>query len=297
MAAIFALLVIAGLSLLVVRVASTALTLTGMSPDAARLQAQSAFTGVGFTTNESEMITRDPARRRVIRLLMLLGNVGFTGVLASLVISFLSADNTGDQLLRLGAMVAGVGALWLVSRTRRFNDWLDRTMRRMLERAGVAQPTDYARLLRIRRGYTIAEIDVEDGDWLQGRALDEARPGDEGVMILGVERSDGTYLGVPSPKTRVEAGDRLTVYGEEDALRALAERRETPEGEEQHDEAMQEARDRRAREAREDRRRKEAREESRQRDKGDAGGGIQIDDPGEGEDDAANSRNDRSGDG
>jgi hypothetical protein len=240
------------------------------------------------------MITRDPARRRVIRLLMLLGNVGFTGVLASLVISFLSAEDIKAQFLRLAAIVAGVALLWLISRTRRFNDWLDRTMRRILERAGVAQPADYARLLRIRRGFTISEIDVEDGDWLQGRALDEARPGDEGVMVLGIERSDGAYLGVPSPKTRIEAGDRLTVYGEEDALRALAERRETPESGEEHEEAVQEARHRRARETREDRRRREAREQTRRRDRGES---IHADASDETDPDAAASRNDRTSDG
>lgn len=54
MAAIMSLLIALTLSLLVTRIAAMALMLTGMSREAARFQARSAFTGVGFTTQEAE---------------------------------------------------------------------------------------------------------------------------------------------------------------------------------------------------------------------------------------------------
>ena len=53
---IVSILVIVGLSLLVTRIASVALVHTGLGREAARFQARSAFTGVGFTTSESETI-------------------------------------------------------------------------------------------------------------------------------------------------------------------------------------------------------------------------------------------------
>ena len=48
--------------MLVTRVAARALTLTELSSEAARFQARSAFTGVGFTTSEAEGIVSHPVR-------------------------------------------------------------------------------------------------------------------------------------------------------------------------------------------------------------------------------------------
>ena len=55
-------------SLLVVRVATEALVLTGLSRDLARFEARSAFTGTGFTTQDSAKVTNDPVRRRIIMM-------------------------------------------------------------------------------------------------------------------------------------------------------------------------------------------------------------------------------------
>ncbi|MEL7208515.1 MAG: hypothetical protein AAGK32_09850 [Actinomycetota bacterium] len=53
MVGVITLFVLVMLSLLVTRVASLMLTVTGMSRESARFQARSAFSGVGFTTAES----------------------------------------------------------------------------------------------------------------------------------------------------------------------------------------------------------------------------------------------------
>jgi Trk K+ transport system NAD-binding subunit len=52
-------LVVLLVSLLVARVGTVALTLTGMSREAARFQARSAFFGVGFTTGEAGIAGRE----------------------------------------------------------------------------------------------------------------------------------------------------------------------------------------------------------------------------------------------
>ena len=67
-APVIALLVIALVSLLAVRVAATALMMTGLSWDTASFQAYSAFFGVGFTTKEAELVVNHPVRRRIIAL-------------------------------------------------------------------------------------------------------------------------------------------------------------------------------------------------------------------------------------
>jgi len=83
MSAIVGLLVAVLLTLLVNRIATTALMFTGLSHEMARFQARSALCTVGYTTSESEDIVTHPVRRRIIGALMLMGNMGFVTMIAS----------------------------------------------------------------------------------------------------------------------------------------------------------------------------------------------------------------------
>lgn len=89
MIAISSLLVTLTLSLLVTRAAAMAFMLTGLSREAARFQARSAFSGVGYTTSESESIVNHPVRRQIVMGLMLLGNIGVATVVATTMVSFI----------------------------------------------------------------------------------------------------------------------------------------------------------------------------------------------------------------
>ncbi len=83
---ILSLLLIVVLSILITRIATIALIHTGLSRESARFQARSVFTGAGFTTTESENVVRHPVRRRIVMLLMLLGNAGIVTAVASLML-------------------------------------------------------------------------------------------------------------------------------------------------------------------------------------------------------------------
>jgi hypothetical protein len=63
-------------SMIVVRIATAMLVLTGLSPEVARFQARSALTGVGFTTSEAESVVGHPVRRKIVMTLMLIGSAG-----------------------------------------------------------------------------------------------------------------------------------------------------------------------------------------------------------------------------
>ncbi len=106
------------LTLILARIASMALVLTGMSRDAARFQARSALTGTGFTTRESESVVDHPVRRRIIMGLMLLHYAGLAGAVSSLVLSFSWAQSTQEALLRLGVIASGLVVLWLLAPSR-----------------------------------------------------------------------------------------------------------------------------------------------------------------------------------
>jgi len=76
MGSLLALLSIVFIALLVVRIGTNALVLTGMSLTAARFQSASAFFGVGFTTSEAEMVVGHEVRRRIILHLIVAGTLG-----------------------------------------------------------------------------------------------------------------------------------------------------------------------------------------------------------------------------
>ena len=92
MISIVSLFVVVVLSLMVTRVGAVALRLTGMSSDAARFQARSALTGAGFTTVESEQVLGHPVRRRIISLLMVLGNIGLVAASGTLSVSLVGIE-------------------------------------------------------------------------------------------------------------------------------------------------------------------------------------------------------------
>lgn len=76
---------------------------------------------------------------------------------------------------------------------------------------------DYAQLLHITEQYSIHELTIRDDDWVAQRPLGELRLTDEGVLVFGVIREDGTYLGVPTRDTVLEPGDTVLAYGHDDA--------------------------------------------------------------------------------
>lgn len=235
MLAIATLLIVVLLSLIVTRVASVALTLTGLSADVAKFQARSALSGTGFATAEAEQITGHPARRQIILALMLFGNAGLVTTIASLSLSFASVSSTGGALGRLGLLIVGLGVLLLLAR----NEWVSRVMSAAIERSLRKRTTldvkDYAGLLHLRMDYAVDRQKVWDGEWLAGRTLADAQLSAEGIIVLGVERADGSFLGAPTGQTRMEVGDTLLLYGSAPQLRELADRPAGDAGQAAHD--------------------------------------------------------------
>ncbi len=238
MVAIVSLLAIVTLSIVITRVATVMLTATGLSRDIARFQARSAFSGAGFTTNESESVVNHPVRRRIVLQLMLLGAAGVVTSLTSLLLSF--TDATGQQTAnRLIVLVGGLVGLWLLANSRLVDRLLTRITEWALRRFTSLNVRDYDKLLHISDDFTVAEIEPDDDSWLIGRTLAELRLREEGVMVLGLYRKDGSYLGIPISTTTILTGDRLVVYGEDQAIPQLSERTTGPDGDRAHDRAVE----------------------------------------------------------
>jgi hypothetical protein len=242
MLAIVSLLIIATVSLLVNRIATVALTVTGMSREAARFQARSALTGVGFTTLESENIVNHPIRRRIVMWLMLANNIGIVTTAAALIGSFANTGGPSRALLRALVLLAGLAALLFACR----NQWVERRLSKLIGRVVCRvtnlQARDYAHMLRLAGEYAVSELQVQADDWLVGKTLADADLSHEGVLVLGITRPDGTYIGAPTGGTRVEALDSLMLYGRAPVLAELDERHFGPDGDRAHRAALEEQR-------------------------------------------------------
>ncbi len=116
---LLALLIIVIMALVIVRIGAKALMMTGLSRDVADFQAMSCFFGVGYTTSESEMIVGHPAHRKIATHLIISGNIGLTGALSTLVVTFVQNDpdwldnllpihGSSAFFLKIGVILGGV---------------------------------------------------------------------------------------------------------------------------------------------------------------------------------------------
>ena len=221
MTSIIALLVITLVSLLVVRIGATALMMTGISWDTASFQSYSAFFGVGFTTREAEMVVNHPVRRRIIRDLILAGNIGLTSVLATLVVSTTQSEVPLHPLVVIAILIASTALVVYLFRIGWLQKALDKVIRRALEKAGLVRVLDYELLLRIQSGFCVSEIEIMAETPVVNRTLRESRPWDHGVIILAMKRNEETMPCIPGPDTTLLTGDVVTVYGQEDCVKRM----------------------------------------------------------------------------
>ncbi len=252
MTAVYSLLVILALSFLITRMATAALTLTGISEDLAKLQSISAFTGVGFTTQESERIVQHPVRRRIAMTLMILGNAGIVTAVSSLVVSAIKVQETDDWLTPLAWLAGGIAVLWFIAQSQWLERQMSRAMRWALSKWTRLETHDYASLLQLTGDYSVRLCEVREDDWLADKRLDQMRLLQEGVTVLGIRRPNGNYVGVPRGETLIRTGDQLVLYGPEQTLDELDERRRGATGDVAHDEAVAETQRRRHDEQRRD---------------------------------------------
>ena len=214
MTSLFVLILIVMLSLVVVRFGSNALILTGMSEQAARFQAASAFFGVGFTTAEAEMVMRHAVRRRVVLHLIVAGNVGLTSALATLIVTFVQKDGSEmSHWVQFLIVVFGIAGVAFLSNWKVIKVPTDRFILQTLKMSGVVRAMDYELLLKVQDGYSVSEVLIGAGHPWCGKSLKESRPSDRGVVVLNVRHADGDFTGAPDKDFVIQEGDELMIYG------------------------------------------------------------------------------------
>jgi K+/H+ antiporter YhaU regulatory subunit KhtT len=218
---IITLLLVLYVSLFVTRIATIALVHTGMSKEAARLQARSALTGTGFTTAESELMVNHPVRRRILMLLMLCGSVGIVATMSTIILGFVKTDNgtVYDSLwLKLAILVPGLAVLWVLTNSKWFEKKLDQLFDRLLAKYTNLEVSDFVHVCHLADNYKIAEIYIAEKHRLVGKSLKTSQLTKHGLNVLGIQKPDGNYIGVPTGETTIEARDVLVIYGSKDNI-------------------------------------------------------------------------------
>ncbi len=244
MLALFGLFAIILISITVIRIAAIAFELTGLSPEVATFQAQSAFSGVGFTTEESETIVSNPVRRRITRILMLLGSAGITTTIVTLILTFLG-ESSQTVTTRIIVLFLGLIIIFWLSKSKIIYSGMEKVIKKALARYTSLSLFDYQEILGLRKGYTISRIKVNKGNWLVNKELHELNLHMEGVLILAVNRlvnGKEKFIGAPQAHTQVKEDDFLICYGRGQTSKQLSLRSTGKKGDSEHFEAVEKER-------------------------------------------------------
>ncbi|WP_330342250.1 TrkA C-terminal domain-containing protein [Streptomyces sp. NBC_00557] len=103
--------------------------------------------------------------------------------------------------------------------------WLSCVLQRLLTRVTGLEARDYAGLLHLSDHWMVGEIHIREGDWIADRALREMDLPGEGVLVLGIHRRTGHWIGAPGPATCLRPGDTAVLYGPRDVLDDVDDRR------------------------------------------------------------------------
>ncbi len=183
----------------------------GLPPEAARFEARSALTGSGYTTSESEIVVKDPASRRVVSILFLVGFIGPATLLGLLGFGFLlpSSNHRAFRLAVLLGLLAGLGVLERTGFLTRVGRRPARLVADRISRARVADTW------MVFGEYAILSLQVVPEGPLVERSIGDLFGGGD-ITVLSIWRNQqGTsnHMARPPPDEHTKAGDHLILFG------------------------------------------------------------------------------------
>ncbi len=217
MGAAVSIFVLLSVSIFVVRIAAVAMRLTGLDDASARFQALSAFTGTGFTTNESEMIVNYPVRRRIVSLVMIIGNLGLVGVFATIVASVVQTDGeVGAVMQQLVWLLAGIALLWFLMLNKTADRFICAAISKLLIATTQLGRRKYHRILQVGDGLSVCEHPLET-------TIDIEALTSMGLTLMAVRNHNGNIRVTQGEPICPDDGGWLIAYGDDMAHDALAE--------------------------------------------------------------------------
>ena len=204
-------------SFIVVRIGAIAFQLTGLEWSLAKFQALSCFSGTGFTTKESELITSDKQRRKIATILIILGNAGivimiatFTSslvpqktILSKLSESFLPVDIPPDLVkwVNLAIIILVVYGIYRIFTYEKFVRKMTTFLRKKIIKKEFFQKVSFEELLLATGGYGISRITVSAGSPVLNKTLAKSQLREYDITVLANVRGGET---IPNPPANMK---------------------------------------------------------------------------------------------
>jgi hypothetical protein len=214
-------------SFIIVRIGAVAFQLTGLEWPLAKFQALSCFSGTGFTTKESELITGDPRRRRIASILMVLGNAGLVTMIAT-VASAMNPENTllgwlsvsylsflprwSVMWFNLGIIIVAFFAIYKLSTNMKFTQKLTDYLRKKIIKKEFFKTVSFDELLMLTGGYGVTRLEVPGGNPLIDKTLAESELRMNDITVLAIIRDKDTIPN-PSANAKIHERDELVLFG------------------------------------------------------------------------------------
>ncbi len=231
MGAAFSVLLLLSVSVFVIRIAAVALRITGLTEETARFQALSAFSGTGFTTTEAENIVNYPVRRRIIGVLMIIGNIGIVGVLATLVASMVHTEGDMEAVLKqLAWILSGLAMLWFLMLNSTADRVLCGIIARVLNSTTNLGAQRFTRLVQIGPGYSVCEYPIGTLLSEQGKLDLEAlqRAGGKPLAIRSIDGSVESWPDInPDSTLTYDEDDKLVLYASDEHHQSISRSSQT----------------------------------------------------------------------
>ena len=221
------------ISLIVVRIGAIVFELTGLESSLAKFQALSCFTGTGFTTKESELITGSPQRRKIASTLMILGHAGLVTLIATFAnslrpptimpkftIPFLRAIVPSNLLpwINLVIIISVIYTIYKIFTHVKFATRLTDFLRARIVKKEVVKPVSFEEVLIATGGYGASSIEICKDSPVLNKALFESELKQHDITVLVVERGTQTIPN-PSSHTKILLGDKLICFGKLENIR------------------------------------------------------------------------------
>jgi hypothetical protein len=204
---------------IVVRMGALALQLTGIEPEVAKFQALSALTGTGFTTTEAERVVRHRARRRIVTILIIVGNAGLLTIIGALIVSFTKVTGYRGLFIHLAILIAGILVLYRLIAASRFGNRVIAWFLRPFMRRALSSSPGIEEIYGVEKGWSVSLVTVKKGSKNIDSTISSV--GSKGELeILAIDRPD-VSITRPSGEEKIQEGDRLLVYGSGAAVKRL----------------------------------------------------------------------------
>lgn len=201
---------------------------SGLPDEKARFQVISLLTGCGFTTRESELLLTSRSRRRLARITMLFGYVFNITIVSMLINVFLSLKVTElSNLFSVLIPILAAAIIIIFMRVPKVRAWGDRIIERLASRFTRNGKMNSLLLLDYLGDDSITQVTLNEVPE-RFRETPLAKTGlraEHNLMVMLIEKP-GKKAVPAGAKTIIEAGDKLTVFGDYKTISAVFEAKE-----------------------------------------------------------------------